>query len=120
MLLNILYKWCKYIIKAAKQDLFVDLQAREWALYEGYLLVNPCASYLMHSYYLLAWYSNEWLIDIPTCPSDHTLFSVEIDYWDFTYTGNSDSIEKNFISLLKKLAENVVFENEILFDLGQL
>lgn len=112
LLLNILYDFCKYTIKATNQDVFVDSQARERAPYEGDLLVNSNTSYSIHSNYSLARHSNEWLIDNPTWPNDYTLFSIEMSYWDFMYTGNSDSIEKYFNALEKKLTTKVVYEDE--------
>lgn len=102
-LMNRLYELSKYTIKATNQDLFVDSQARERAAYEGDLLVNSNTSYAMSGNYSLARHSNEWLIDNPTWPNDYSLFSVEMAYWDYIYTGNTDSISEQYEALKKKL-----------------
>lgn len=108
--MNRLYEFSKYSIKATNQDVFVDSQARERAPYEGDLLVNSNTSYAVNSNYSLARHSNEWLIDNPTWPNDYSLFSVEMAYWDYIYTGNTDSIRENYEALKKKLTTKV--ENE--------
>lgn len=109
-LMNRIYELCKYTIKATNQDLFTDSQARERAAYEGDLLVNSNTSYAVSGNYSLARHSNEWLIDNPTWPNDYSLFSVEMAYWDYIYTGNTDSIRESYEALKKKLtvkAENI-------------
>lgn len=106
-LMNRLYELSKYTIKATNQDLFVDSQARERGAYEGDLLVNSNTSYAMSGNYSLARHSNEWLIDNPTWPNDYSLFSVEMAYWDYIYTGNTDSISEQYEALQKKLTTRV-------------
>lgn len=111
VLLNRLYELSKYTIQATNQDVFVDSQARERAPYEGDLLVNSNTSYAVSSNYSLARHSNEWLIDNPTWPNDYSLFSVEMSYWDYIYTGNTDSIRENYAALKKKLTTKVASED---------
>lgn len=111
-LLNRLYELCKYTIKATNQDLFVDSQARERGAYEGDLLVNANTSYAVSDNYTLARHSNEWLIDNPTWPNDYRIFSVEMAYVDYMYTGNTDSIFEYYTALKKKLVQKVEYEDE--------
>ncbi|MEI3229377.1 MAG: family 78 glycoside hydrolase catalytic domain [Lachnospiraceae bacterium] len=106
-LLNRLYDLSKYSIKATDQDVYTDSQARERAPYEGDLLVNSNTSYSVIDQYALARHSNEWLIDNPTWPNDYSLFSVEMAYWDYIYTGNTDSISEYYDALKKKLTVKV-------------
>ncbi len=110
-MLNRLYEFSKYSIKATNQDVFVDSQARERVPYEGDLLVNSNTSYAVSGNYSLARHSNEWLIDNPTWPNDYSLFSVEMSYWDYIYTGNTDSIRENYEGLKKKLTTKVESED---------
>lgn len=110
-MLNRLYDFCKYTIQATNQDVFVDSQARERAPYEGDLLVNSNTSYAVSGNYSLARHSNEWLIDNPTWPNDYSLFSVEMSYWDYIYTGNTDSIQENYRALKNKLTTKVASED---------
>ena len=91
-LMNRLWALSKYSIQATNQDVFTDSQARERAPYEGDLLVNSSTSYAVSGNYSLARHSNEWLIDNQTWPNDYRIFSVEMSYLDYLYTGNIDSI----------------------------
>lgn len=110
-LMNRLYELCKYTIKATNQDVFVDSQARERAPYEGDLLVNSNTSYAVSDNYSLARHSNEWLIDNETWPNDYRIFSVEMAYWDYIYTGNIDSLRENYSALKRKLTAEVEYED---------
>lgn len=110
-LLNRLYELSKYTIQATNQDVFVDSQARERAPYEGDLLVNSNTSYAVSGNYSLARHSNEWLMDNPTWPNDYRLFSVEMAYWDYLYTGNTDSLTENYEALKQKLTLEVEYED---------
>lgn len=110
-LLNRLWELSKYTIKATNQDLFVDSQARERAPYEGDLLVNSNTSYAVSGNYSLARHSNEWLMDNPTWPNDYRLFSVEMAYWDYIYTGNTDSVSECYEALKNKLTLEVEYED---------
>ncbi len=110
-MLNRLYELSKYTIKATNQDVFVDSQARERAPYEGDLLVNSNTSYAVSGNYSLARHSNEWLMDNQTWPNDYRIFSVEMAYWDYIYTGNTDSIRECYNGLKRKLTAEVEHED---------
>ena len=110
-LLNRLWELSKYSIEATNQDVFTDSQARERAPYEGDLLVNSSTSYAVSENYSLARHSNEWLIDNQTWPNDYRIFSVEMSYLDYMYTGNKDSISEYYTGLKKKLTEEVEYED---------
>ncbi|MBS5387755.1 MAG: family 78 glycoside hydrolase catalytic domain [Clostridiales bacterium] len=110
-LMNRLYELSKYTIQATNQDVFVDSQARERAPYEGDLLVNSNTSYSVSDNYSLARHSNEWLMDNETWPNDYRIFSVEMTYWDYLYTGNIDSLRENYNALKRKLTAEVEYED---------
>ena len=110
-LLNRLWELSKNSIEATNQDVFTDSQARERAPYEGDLLVNSSTSYAVSENYSLARHSNEWLIDNQTWPNDYRIFSVEMSYLDYMYTGNKDSISEYYTGLKKKLTEEVEYED---------
>lgn len=110
-LMNRLWALSKYSIQATNQDVFTDSQARERAPYEGDLLVNSSTSYAVSGNYSLARHSNEWLIDNQTWPNDYRIFSVEMSYLDYLYTGNIDSISEYYDGLKKKLTEEVEYED---------
>ena len=112
-LMNRLWELSKYSIQATNQDVFTDSQARERAPYEGDLLVNSNTSYAVSGNYSLARHSNEWLMDNETWPNDYRIFSVEMAYLDYLYTGNKDSISEYYEGLKKKLTAEVEYEDPV-------
>ncbi len=102
-LLNREYDMSKYTMKMTNQDLYTDSQARERKAYEGDLLVNSNTSYAVQDNYSLARYSNEYLFYNQTWPEDYKLFSVEMAWQDYLYTGNADSLKENYETLKTKL-----------------
>lgn len=102
-LLNDIYDMTKYTIKATNQNLYVDSQSRERGVYEGDCLINAAASYAVNKDYTLARFSNEYLYDNPSWPAEYLLYSIICSWNDYLYTGNIDSIEKNYEKLKNKL-----------------
>ena len=95
-LLNRIYNFVKYSIKATNQDLMVDSQSRERGAYEGDVLINSLSSYSFEDDYTLARFSNEWLAESRTWPIEYVYYTV-INAWnDYLYTGNKDSIEEYY------------------------
>lgn len=101
--LNRLYDFTKYTVKATNQDLYTDSQARERRAYEGDALINALSSYAFEADYSLARHSHEYLIDNPTWPAEYKLFSVEVAWNDYLYTGNKESLIANYDKLKQKL-----------------
>lgn len=110
-LLNRLYEFSKYTIKATNQDLYTDSQARERRPYEGDLLVNSNTSYILSNNYSLARHSNEYLIHNETWPADYWLFSIEMAWQDYLYTGNPDSLIRNYEVLKRKMTAGIYDES---------
>lgn len=105
-LLNRIYNLTKYTVKATNQDLYTDSQARERRAYEGDALINALSSYAFEADYSLARHSHEYLIDNPTWPAEYKLFSVEVAWNDYLYTGNKASLVANYNKLKEKLFLN--------------
>ena len=98
-LLNRIYEFCKYSIKATNQDLRVDSQSRERGAYEGDVLINALSGYSFEDDYTLARFSNEYLATHRTWPVEYVYYTI-INAWnDYLYTGNSDSLE-NYYNIL--------------------
>lgn len=112
-LLNREYEMSKYTIKATNQDVYVDSQARERRPYEGDLLVNGNTSFVVSSNYSLNRHSMDYLIDNPTWPEDYKLYSIEMAWQDYLYTGNKDFLNKRYTDLTYKLNRG---KNEESFD----
>ncbi|GHP14068.1 hypothetical protein YK48G_14930 [Lentilactobacillus fungorum] len=102
-LLNREYEMSKYTIKATNQDVYVDSQARERRPYEGDLLVNGNTSFVVSSKYSLNRHSLDYLIDNPTWPEDYKLYSIEMAWQDYLYTGNDEFLKKRYTDLTYKL-----------------
>jgi hypothetical protein len=100
--LNELYEFTKYSIKATNQDLWTDSQARERGPYEGDAIINMAASNAFSANYALGRHSHEYLIDNQTWPQEYKLFSVEMAWMDYLYTGNRASIDKYYTKLKNK------------------
>ncbi|MCH4170239.1 MAG: family 78 glycoside hydrolase catalytic domain [Lactobacillus sp.] len=91
-LLNQIYDFTKYSIKATNQDLMVDSQSRERGAYEGDVLINALSSYSFSDNYSLSRFTNEWLTSGRTWPAEYVLFTVMTAWNDYQYTGNKDSL----------------------------
>lgn len=102
-LLNREYEMSKYTIKATNQDVYVDSQARERRPYEGDLLVNGNTSFAVSSHYSLNRHSMDYLIDNPTWPEDYKLYSIEMAWQDYLYTGNDEFLNSRYTDLTYKL-----------------
>ncbi|MDR1417208.1 MAG: family 78 glycoside hydrolase catalytic domain, partial [Prevotellaceae bacterium] len=100
--LNELYEFTKYTIKATNQDVWTDSQARERGPYEGDAIVNMASSNVFSSSYSIGRYSHEYLINNPTWPQEYKLFSVEMAWMDYLYTGDRTSIAKYYAALKNK------------------
>ena len=112
-LLNREYEMSKYTIKATNQDVYVDSQARERRPYEGDLLVNGNTSFVVSSKYSLNRHSMDYLIDNPTWPEDYKLYSIEMAWQDYLYTGNDEFLKNRYTDLTYKLNRG---KNEESFD----
>ncbi|MBB1510503.1 family 78 glycoside hydrolase catalytic domain [Tessaracoccus sp. MC1756] len=102
-LLDRLYDYSRYSIQATNQDLWVDSQARERGAYEGDIIINNDVATAVSADYALGRHSAEWLIDNPTWPADYRLFSVELAWRDYLYTGNADSLVEYYDKIKAKL-----------------
>ena len=102
-MLNEIYDTMKYTIKATNQDLMVDSQSRERGAYEGDTLINMNSSYAFEDDYTLPRFSLEYLNTHSTWPAEYNLFSIEMQWLDYLYTGNIDSLRRNYDILKEKL-----------------
>ncbi|MDR0671052.1 MAG: hypothetical protein LBF64_01950, partial [Oscillospiraceae bacterium] len=100
---NRLVELVKYSIKATNQDQYTDSYSRERRAYEGDLILNQYGSYAFSDNYALARHTNQYLMDWPTWPPEYRLFSVEMAWADYLYTGDRANIEKYYALLDRKL-----------------
>ncbi|MDR1809372.1 MAG: family 78 glycoside hydrolase catalytic domain [Prevotella sp.] len=100
--LNELYDFTKYSIKATNQDVWTDSNARERGPYEGDAIINMASSNTFSANYSLGRHSHEYLINNQTWPQEYKLFSVEMAWMDYLYTGDRKSIDAYYAKLKNK------------------
>ena len=109
--LNTLYEFACYAIKATTQDLWTDTQSRERRAYEGDALVNMLMNNVFQAQYLLGRHTHEHMLFRYTWPMEYRLYSVEMAWLDYLFTGCTVSIEEHYHILRQKLATNGPFSD---------
>jgi alpha-L-rhamnosidase len=100
--LNAVYDLCKYSIKATTFcGVYVDGD-RERIPYEADAYVNQLAHYGVDAEYGLARYTQEYLLQFPTWPTEWQLCSVLIAWTDYLYTGQAVSLDEFYDDLCAK------------------
>lgn len=94
--LNAVWEFCKYSIKATSLDVYVDTHTRERRNYEGDALINQLSHYAVDREFALPRYSIEYLYYIPTWPTEYKLQSVMMAWYDYLHTGNPDSLREHY------------------------
>ena len=101
-ILNKVWELCKYTIKATSFcGVYVDGD-RERIPYEADALINQLGHYSVDQEYAMARRTNEYFISHPTWPTEWILHTVLLFYYDYLYTGNSESLLKNWDALKVK------------------
>jgi alpha-L-rhamnosidase len=100
--LNDVWELCKYTIKATSFcGVYVDGD-RERIPYEADAYINQLGHYGVDREYTMARYTHEYLIMHATWPTEWILHSVLMAWADYTYTGNTESIERYYDDLKAK------------------
>jgi hypothetical protein len=100
--LNRVWNLCKYSMKATSfLGVFVDGD-RERIPYEADALINQLGFYNVVRDYSLGRYSHEYLINLPTWPTEWILQSVLMAWNDYLYTGNIESLRYFYTDLKAK------------------
>lgn len=98
--LNKVWDLCKYSIKATSfAGIFVDGD-RERIPYEADAYLNQLSWYCTDGSLAISRHTHEYLLKHPTWPTEWKQFSVLMAYQDWMYSGNADSIRRNW-DLLK-------------------
>ena len=94
--LNQIWDLCKYSIAATTFcGIYVDGD-RERIPYEADAYINQLAHYGVDQEYALARYSHEYLLRRPTWPTEWKQHSVLMAWADYQYTGNLESLARNY------------------------
>ncbi len=100
--LNQVWDLCKYSIKATSFcGTYVDGD-RERIPYEADAYINQLGHYGVAREYSMARYSEEYLINRPTWPTEWILQSVLMAWNDYLYTGNKESLQHFYTDLKAK------------------
>ena len=98
--LNHIWEMCKYTMKATSfTGIYVDGD-RERIPYEADILINQLSHYGVDREYSIARNSLEYILEKPTWPTEWILQAILIAWYDYMYTGDYRSLEKNY-ELLK-------------------
>ncbi len=113
-LLNEIWDFCKYSIKATSfAGLYVDGD-RERIPYEADVYINLLSHYGVESEFTIGRRTNEYLIFSPTWPTEWILTSVLLAWNDYLYSGNADFIEKFYGDLEAKCLTSLLDENGLI------
>lgn len=101
-IINSVWDLCKHSIKATTFcGVYVDGD-RERIPYEGDSYINQLSHYAVDREYKLARYTNEYLIQNPTWPTEWQFHTIMIAWADYLYTGNIESLEMFYDDLSVK------------------
>ncbi len=99
-ILNQIWEMCKYTMKATSfTGIYVDGD-RERIPYEADIIINQLSHYGVDREYSIARKSLEHILEKPTWPTEWILQAIIIAWYDYMYTGDHRSLEKNY-ALLK-------------------
>ena len=100
--LNAVWNICKYSIKATSYaSIFVDGD-RERKPYEADAYINGLGWYCCSGDLTLPPFSDRYLIDHPTWPTEWSMFSVLCAWNDYLYTADLDALRKAYPDLKAK------------------
>ncbi|MFB9054811.1 family 78 glycoside hydrolase catalytic domain [Formosa undariae] len=101
-ILNQIWDICKHTIKATSfAGYYVDGD-RERIPYEADAYINQLSHYAFDNEYSLARRTNEYFISTPTWPTEWILHTAKMFYYDYLYTGDTESISKFYNKLKDK------------------
>ncbi|MDO5523312.1 MAG: alpha-L-rhamnosidase C-terminal domain-containing protein [Bacteroidia bacterium] len=104
-ILNQIWEMCKYTMKATSfAGVYVDGD-RERIPYEADIIINQLSHYGVDREYSIARKSLEHSLEKPTWPTEWILQAIIIAWYDYMYTGDTRSLEKNY-TLLKNRSLN--------------
>jgi len=100
--LNQIWDICKHTIKATSFTGYYVDGDRERIPYEADAYINQLSHYAFDNEYSLARRTNEYFISSPTWPTEWILHTAKMFYYDYLYTGNTESISKFYDKLKDK------------------
>ncbi|TKG96695.1 alpha-L-rhamnosidase [Puteibacter caeruleilacunae] len=112
--LNDIWEFCKYSIKATSfTGIYVDGD-RERIPYEADAYINQLCHYGVDDEFTLARRSQEYMLFHPTWPTEWILSSVLMAWKDYQYTGNEDFIRQYYSDLKYKSLTELTDDNGLI------
>ncbi len=100
-ILNQVWNLCKHSIKATTYSgIYINEEEKQPIEADAY--INQLAHYYLDKEYNLARYTHEYLLSKPTSSSEWHMHSLLMAWEDYMFTGNAESIEKNYDILKAK------------------
>jgi len=114
LVLNDIWDFCKYSIKATSfAGLYVDGD-RERIPYEADAYINQLCHYGVEAEYTLARKTQSYLLFHPTWPTEWILSTVLMAWEDYLYTGNADFIARHYDDLQAKSLRSLTETNGLI------
>ena len=113
-ILNAIWNLCKHTIKATSFAGYYIDGDRERIPYEADAFINQLSHYSVDNVYSLARKTNEYFIENPTWPTEWILHTVFLFYYDYLYTGNTQSIKRYYSQLKDKLLMDLAREDGLI------
>jgi hypothetical protein len=118
--LDKVWAFAAYSIKATTfADMYIDGD-RERRPYEADAYIQQLGHYALDRDYALARKSHEYLMANPTWPTEWKFHSVMMAWADWMYTGNSESLAKNYAALKQSKTLESYVNADGLLDTGAL
>lgn len=112
--LNQIWELCKYTMKATSfAGVYVDGD-RERIPYEADILINQLSYYAVDREFSIARRSLEYILEKPTWPTEWIMQAILIAWYDYLYTGDSRSLEKNYNLLKNRSLMQLQTENKLI------
>lgn len=112
--LNQVWKMSKYSMKATSFcGVYVDGD-RERIPYEADAFINQLGHYCTDREYTMARLTNDYFMTKPTWPTEWILFTPQLFYYDYLYTGNTEAIEHYWEKLKYKTLTELAREDGLI------
>jgi alpha-L-rhamnosidase len=110
-LLNEIWEFCRYSIKATNIDLYQDCPTRERGPYEGDAWINQLSHYAVDRDFAFARYTTEYLLYRPTWPTEYKPAMTLMAWDDYMATGSGKLLKEHYDILKTKTPDGQMQPN---------
>jgi alpha-L-rhamnosidase len=109
--LNDVWEFCRYSVKATNMDIYQDCPSRERQAYEGDSFVNMLCHYASDNDWKLARRTAQYLLRHPTWPAEWTMLLIPIFWADYMQTGDASLLREHYAELRDKFSFHSLMED---------